>query len=440
MTSSFVSQQQQSDQEDTRGEPMQLDTLRMTGDNAPTPVQIGAFRTKTSPSKKLTGEERAHLRSTNACFKYRKQGHLARDCPTETSYPDSKKPRPPVDLNISAGQSLEIAPTILASPLFDAPTTPVTNGMNNITNPVTTLVIEAASKPGYPVDELDNVDNGEPDNLDDDESDTLAKPDNLVDEPVNPEEESDILNEEEPDVSNERKPVKPEAPDTLITSITTTRNSVTSTLNAEEPVTTPVMASTPVNNPDDSLVISRHPDPRVKLGYLGINDKPEEVKPPMVYGNIDERIAQITLDSGCSTYMLSTDFANAGNIPCFPCEPVPVELAVLNASQFTLDTQTKKLSMEIGSITQSKAAYVLPLPSCDAIFGMPFLNGRKLSNLPRKDIVTLDDMKLPLVKDHDERPCISTFPCSQYKTKSIERNETLENLDQGQSPNWLDYR
>src|SRR5271169_5675338 len=43
-----------------------------------------------------------------------------------------------------------------------------------------------------------------------------------------------------------------------------------STRNIEEPVTTPVMASTstPVGNPDDSLVIPRHPDPTVKLGYL----------------------------------------------------------------------------------------------------------------------------------------------------------------------------
>ena len=72
------------------------------------------------------------------------------------------------------------------------------------------------------------------------------------------------------------------------------------TRNVEEPVTTPVATSTTVDNPDDSLVLPRHPDPRVKLGYLGINDKPEEVKPPVVYGKIDGRIAHIMLDSGCS--------------------------------------------------------------------------------------------------------------------------------------------
>ena len=200
---------------------------------------------------------------------------------------------------------------------------------------------------------------------------------------------------------------------------------IPSTRNVEEPVTTPVVTSTPVGNPDDSLVIPRHPDPRVKLGYLGIYDKPEEAKPPVVYGKIDGRIAQIMLDSGCSTYVLSTDFANAGNIPCFPCKPIPVELAVRNASQFTLNTQTKKLPMEVGNITQSKASYVLPLPSCDAIFGMPFFNGRKLVIHPEKGIVTLDDIELPLVKDHDEPPRISMISRSRLKAE-IRKNEITE--------------
>jgi hypothetical protein len=72
---------QSSHQEDTRGEPMQLDTLHM----AP-------FKTKTQPSKlrKLTHDDRAHLRSTNACFKCRKQGHIARECPTK-SHPNSDR-------------------------------------------------------------------------------------------------------------------------------------------------------------------------------------------------------------------------------------------------------------------------------------------------------------------------------------------------------------
>src|SRR6266496_212752 len=156
-----------------------------------------------------------------------------------------------------------------------------------------------------------------------------------------------------------------------------------------------------------------------------MHERPEESTPPVVYGKIGRRTAQIMLDSGCSTYVLSTDFANAGKVPCFPCKPIPVELAIWNASQFTLNTQTKKLPMEVGSITQSKASYVLPLPSCDAIFGMPFLNGRKLVIYPEKGIVTLDDMELSLVKAHDEHPCISMISCGRLKAE-IRKNEITE--------------
>jgi Retrotransposon gag protein/Zinc knuckle len=79
-------------QEDTRGEPMQLDALRMIHDT-PDHVKIDAFRTKNQSSKlrKLTNDERAHLRSLNACFKCRKQGHIARECPTKTSHPNSDR-------------------------------------------------------------------------------------------------------------------------------------------------------------------------------------------------------------------------------------------------------------------------------------------------------------------------------------------------------------
>jgi hypothetical protein len=93
-------------------------------------------------------------------------------------------------------------------------------------------------------------------------------------------------------------------------------------------------------------------------------------------------------------------------------------LAVRDASQFTLNTQTKKLPMEVGSITQSKASYVLPLPSCcDAIFGMPFLNGRKLVTYPEKGIVVLDDIELLLVKDHNDPPRISMISRSRLKAE-----------------------
>ena len=82
--------------------------------------------------------------------------------------------------------------------------------------------------------------------------------------------------------------------------------------------------------------------------------------------------------------------------------------------------------MDVDNITQSKASYVLALSSCDAIFGMPFLNDRKLVIYPEKGIVILDDIEFSLVKDHDdEYPCISMISCSRLKTE-IRKNEITE--------------
>ena len=281
----------------------------------------------------------------------------------------SPKLGPPVDLGVSAGpRPLERTPMTTSRASFDASTIPVTT-------PVTpsTLYIEEPS---------------------------------ILKEPS-------ILNKEEFSVSNERNLVKPGTPIRPRKPVTTTMSEFDSPAdtpdNPEEPVTTPVIASipesTPIDNPDDNLVIPRHPDPRIKLGYLETCEKSEEIKSPMVYGKIDGRIAQIMLDNDYSTYVLSTEFANIGNIPYFPCKPVPVELALRDASQFTLNTQTKKLPMEVGNITQSRASYILPLPSYDAIFGMPFLNGRKLVINSEKGIVTLDDIELPLIRT--TRPPVS---------------------------------
>ena len=226
MQPSFVPQSQQSFQEDIRGESMRLDILRMTRDDISTLVQIGAFRIKAQSLKKLIGEERAHLRSINDCFKCRKQGHQAQDCPIKTSHPNSKKPGSPLDVDIPAGRRpLEIALMTIASPL-DAPTIPIK-----------TPIVTTTSETNERVDE--------PDNLYDDPMD---EPDNFVDKPVNPE-ESDILSKEEPSISNERTSVKlrtsikPREPINLV----------------EEPITTPIMTSIseyiiPVDNLDDNLV------------------------------------------------------------------------------------------------------------------------------------------------------------------------------------------
>ena len=70
--------------EDNRGEPMQIDVLRTANDTS-TPIQIDAFRTKPQQSKltKLSDEERIHLQSIGACFRCRKIGYMARECPSK---------------------------------------------------------------------------------------------------------------------------------------------------------------------------------------------------------------------------------------------------------------------------------------------------------------------------------------------------------------------
>ena len=74
---------------------MQLDVLQTTtyDDNNAAPIQIDAFKTKPSPNKliKLTDEERTHLRSLGACFKCRRPGHMARECPSKVNNSGNSK-------------------------------------------------------------------------------------------------------------------------------------------------------------------------------------------------------------------------------------------------------------------------------------------------------------------------------------------------------------
>jgi hypothetical protein len=77
-------------QGDTRGEPMHLDTLRSTSTDTRSAIQIDSFKTKSrEPTlQKLSESERTRLRDIGACFKCRKQGHMAREC-TSKVFPNS---------------------------------------------------------------------------------------------------------------------------------------------------------------------------------------------------------------------------------------------------------------------------------------------------------------------------------------------------------------
>ena len=73
----------------------------------------------------------------------------------------------------------------------------------------------------------------------------------------------------------------------------------------------------------------------------------------------------------------------------------------------------------------SKAFYILPLPSYDAILGMPFLNGRKIATHPDKPVISIDDIEIPFANEPDEPPCISVISCKQMKV-DIRKGDIIE--------------
>jgi hypothetical protein len=78
--------------DDGRGTPMLIDSLRRSPRyRSPNTARIDAFKAKHQPGplNKLSDEERTHLRNINACFKCRKPGHMARECPQKGNSPSS---------------------------------------------------------------------------------------------------------------------------------------------------------------------------------------------------------------------------------------------------------------------------------------------------------------------------------------------------------------
>ena len=71
-------------EEDTRGEPMQLDALNPKRKSEPK-KKAPQSSSPASGLVKLTPEERDRLHESGACFKCRKIGHMAKDCPTRTT-------------------------------------------------------------------------------------------------------------------------------------------------------------------------------------------------------------------------------------------------------------------------------------------------------------------------------------------------------------------
>ena len=72
--------------DDGRGTPMLVDSLRQSPRyRSSNTARIDAFKAKPQPGplNKLSDEERTYLRTINACFKCRKPGHMARECPSK---------------------------------------------------------------------------------------------------------------------------------------------------------------------------------------------------------------------------------------------------------------------------------------------------------------------------------------------------------------------
>jgi hypothetical protein len=76
---------QEKQEDDNRGEPMQLDAMAPKKNDKKKKKDATPSSSSSSQLSKLTPEERDHLVEIGACFKCRKTGHLAKDCPTRAS-------------------------------------------------------------------------------------------------------------------------------------------------------------------------------------------------------------------------------------------------------------------------------------------------------------------------------------------------------------------
>src|SRR5436189_252343 len=130
----------------------------------------------------------------------------------------------------------------------------------------------------------------------------------------------------------------------------------------------------------------------MRLGYFGVGlhdqmEVPEADKLLEIVGQIEGRPAKILLDTGCSTYVLSSSFAKRNGIPGIPMRPRPVDLAVSSA-RAQLTHKTAPLELRIGKTVITKSLYLLPVPQFDAIVGMPFFkqNEIDLAGLDSKGI------------------------------------------------------
>lgn len=163
------------------------------------------------------------------------------------------------------------------------------------------------------------------------------------------------------------------------------------------------------------------------IGYLGTTDDPDTGKLPVVMGTIDGYPAQILLDSGCSTYVLSSDFADQHQIRSIPITPIPIDLAVRSGSQQEFSTRTKTVPVTIDMVDIYKSFYLLPIPHYDAILGIPFFREHQANLDMDAQTVCIGD-KVVHLNDNDylEHPKVATI--SRGKLKALVRRDDVDSL------------
>src|SRR5271169_2813981 len=168
--------------------------------------------------------------------------------------------------------------------------------------------------------------------------------------------------------------------------------------------------------------VSQNP---LNLGYLDVQARPDTQEPPSVIGTINGNPARILLDSGCSTYVLSEEFAVHAGIHQYPTTPLAVELAVRDAGQPTLETQTKELSMSIGQFETRKALYIAPLPRYDAILGAPFVQEFDV-RFPQNPVAVIKGIEVPLIQATPRTQKIQMI--SRAKLKKLVRRDQADEM------------
>jgi hypothetical protein len=187
----------------------------------------------------------------------------------------------------------------------------------------------------------------------------------------------------------------------------------------------------------------RTSDLGMRLGYYGLGlhnrmEVPEADRLLEVIGQIEGRPARILLDTGCSTYVLSSRFAERNGIPGIQMRSRLVDLAVSSA-RVSLTHKTRPLELKIGKTVITKSLYLLPVPQFDAIVGMPFFGQNEIDLAGLEfGIIEVNGSKVPISKgdmntdmdmDTDESPenteTIGMISRKRLK-KELKRNEIEE--------------